>query len=191
MHFFIKHKDLNILKFVLIHNFADLGLQIEWINEDFREFLPLDLELTNDGVAKWLKHRTIPRNRTHANNFLSKCGLSINRPMDIISVSKGLSLNDVYWVVEEGFDGCFDRYNPYENNFSQILALIDLLVTVVLLEVLLHHVLSLQQMVICLNVGEENQERYTFIRVELLGLQILVMNLIPNTMHLRLQRQWV
>jgi hypothetical protein len=39
-------------------------------------------------------------------------------------VSKGLSLNDCYWVVEEGFDGKFDKYNLYENNFSRILALI-------------------------------------------------------------------
>lgn len=124
MHFFIKHKDLNILKFKLVQNYADPEILIEWVNEEFREFLPLDLELTNEGVAKWLKHRTIPRNRAYVNNFLSKCGLSINRPMDIIFVSMGLSLNDVYWVVEEGFDGCFDRYNLYENNFSQILALI-------------------------------------------------------------------
>lgn len=44
--------------------------------------------------------------------------------MDIISVCKGLSLNDAYWVVEEGFDGSFAGNNLYENNFSRILSMI-------------------------------------------------------------------
>jgi len=44
--------------------------------------------------------------------------------MNIIKVSKGLSLNDCYWVVEEGFEGTFEKFNLYDNRFSQILALI-------------------------------------------------------------------
>jgi len=44
--------------------------------------------------------------------------------MAIIKLSKGLSLNDCYWVVEDGFDGTFDKYNLYDNRFSQVLALI-------------------------------------------------------------------
>ncbi len=31
--------------------------------------------------------------------------------MNIIRASKGLSLNDCYWVVEEGFEGDFEKYN--------------------------------------------------------------------------------
>lgn len=99
-------------------------IDILWCDENKRNLLPLDLELTSDGLNKWLKHRTIPKNRAYVHKFLSKCGLNINRPMNIIKVSKGLSLNDCYWVVEEGFDGTFEKYNLYENRFSQILALI-------------------------------------------------------------------
>ena len=44
--------------------------------------------------------------------------------MNIIKVSKGLSLNDCYWIVEEGFDGTFEKYNLYDKPFSQTLALI-------------------------------------------------------------------
>jgi hypothetical protein len=44
--------------------------------------------------------------------------------MSILSVSKGLSLNDCYWVVEEGFEGSFSQYNLYENRFSRVLGLI-------------------------------------------------------------------
>ena len=64
----------------------------------------------------------IPKNRAFARVFLAKCGLSINRPMKIISVSKGLSLNDSYWVVDDSFTGLFDQYNLYENRLSRILA---------------------------------------------------------------------
>ncbi len=33
-------------------------------------------------------------------------------------------MNDSYWVVEDEFDGKFENYNLYENNFSRTLALI-------------------------------------------------------------------
>ena len=82
----------------------------------------MDLELTDSGVYKWLKHRSIPSNRAYVRNFLSKCGLNLNRPLNIIKVSKGLSLNDCYWIVEEGFDGTFDKYNLYDNHLSRVLA---------------------------------------------------------------------
>ena len=80
------------------------------------------MEISEEGLEKWLRHRTIPKNRAFVHNFLAKCGLNLNRPMSIISVSKGLSLNDCYWVVEEGFTGTFAEHNLYENRFSKILA---------------------------------------------------------------------
>ncbi len=53
--------------------------------------------------------------------------VSINRDpgtKGIIDVSKGLSLNDSYWVVPLGFTGTFNEYNPYENRFSNELSLV-------------------------------------------------------------------
>lgn len=99
-------------------------ITILWVNEAEKHLLPLDLSLTGDSIAKWLKSRTIPKNRAYVHNFLSKCNLNLNRPMNIIKVSKGLSLNDCYWVVEEGFSGTFEKYNLYDNRFSRVLALI-------------------------------------------------------------------
>lgn len=118
----LRQFDNVLLKFSAVESSNTPDIEIVWVNEDKKHLLPLDLFLTSDGLSKWLKLRTIPKNRAYVQNFLSKCGLSINRPMNIISVSKGLSLNDSYWVVEEGFEGCFDSYNLYENRFSQILA---------------------------------------------------------------------
>ena len=124
MNYELKHCDLSLVRFSATEDTNTPEIKILWVNEDKKDLFPLDLELTNDGLAKWLKHRTIPKNRAYVHNFLSKCGLNINRPMTIIKVSKGLSLNDCYWVVEEGFEGTYDKYNLYDNRFSQVLALI-------------------------------------------------------------------
>ena len=124
MNYILKHFDDPLICFTANENSNIPDIEITWVNEQKKDFLPLDLQLSNDGLAKWIKHRTIPKNRAYVHNFLSKCGLNINRPMNIINVSKGLSLNDCYWVVEEDFDGAFEKYNLYENRFSQILAYI-------------------------------------------------------------------
>ncbi|MBR3561196.1 MAG: hypothetical protein IKN81_06710 [Oscillospiraceae bacterium] len=94
------------------------------MNEEKRDLLPLDLELTPESLDSWLRHRTIPKNRANVHAILSKCSLNLNRPMSIINVCKGLSLNDSYWVVEEGFSGTFSDYSLYDNRFCNILALI-------------------------------------------------------------------
>lgn len=124
MVFELRHFDTVLLRFDAQMDTAELEPKILWVAEDQRALLPLDLEVTGSGVAKWLKRRTIPKNRAYVHNLLSKSGLSLNRPMNIIRVTKGLSLNDCYWIVEDGFEGSFERYNLYENRFSNVLALI-------------------------------------------------------------------
>ena len=124
MNYELKHFNTTLLRFSATEDSATPEIEILWVNEKERYLLPLGMEISGAGIAKWLKQRTIPKNRAYVNNFLSKCGLHINRPMNIIKVSKGLSLNDCYWVVEEGFTGTFEKYNLYDNRFSQLLALI-------------------------------------------------------------------
>lgn len=124
MVYILKNKDMDVLKFEVVSNLRDPEVNIIWVNPDQKALLPLDLKDNNESLARWLKNRTIPRNRAFVNAFLAKCGLSINRPMDIISVSKGLSLNDCFWVVPEGFDGTFEENNLYDNPFNTILSYI-------------------------------------------------------------------
>jgi hypothetical protein len=124
MNYELKHFDTTLLRFSATENSNVPDIQIISFDETKKDLLPLDLKLTDEGLAKWLKYRTIPKNRAYVHNFLSKCGLSINRPMNIIKVSKGLSLNDCYWIVEDGFEGTFDKFNLYDNRFSRVLALI-------------------------------------------------------------------
>ncbi len=120
----LRHFNTPLLRFTATEDSSIPDISIVWVDENRKKLLPLDMELSGDGIARWLKHRTVPKNRAYVHNFLSKCGLNLNRPMNIIRVSKGLSLNDCYWVVEEGFEGDFEKYNLYDNRFSRILALI-------------------------------------------------------------------
>ncbi|MBE6649333.1 MAG: XRE family transcriptional regulator [Ruminococcaceae bacterium] len=103
---------------------AENNIKVLWVHED-KTKLPLDLSGESEAdVWSWIRHRTIPRNRAYVDSLLTAMGLSPNRHMDIIKISKGLSLNDCYWVVEEGFEGTFDKYNLYDNRFSRVLGLI-------------------------------------------------------------------
>ncbi len=124
MNYELRHFDTPLMRFSAEENTSIPEIEILWINEENTKLLPLDLELSGESVRKWLKNRSIPKNRAYVNRILSKCGLSLNRPMDIIKVSKGLSLNDCYWVTDEGFNGSFAEYNLYDNRFSRTLALI-------------------------------------------------------------------
>ena len=125
MNYILKHFDTPLIRFHASEDTNDPEITILWINEANHGLLPMDMgEPTEEHISKWLQRRTIPKNRAFVRTFLAKCGLSTNRPMSIISVRKGLSLNDSYWVVNEDFEGSFEQYNLYENRFSQILAYI-------------------------------------------------------------------
>ena len=124
MNYVLKQFDLPLLKFAVEEDLASPVLKVLWVNEAHRNLLPLDLKPEAGSLSRWIRHRTIPKNRAYVHALLAKCGLNLNRPMSIIAVCKGLSLNDSYWIVEEGFEGSFDKYNLYENRFSQILGLV-------------------------------------------------------------------
>ena len=103
---------------------SGLVAEILYTNEEQAHLLPLDMERTGEGVIHWLERRVIPKNRAFVDEILKTLGLSHNDTKGIIDVCKGLSLNDSYWVVPEGFEGKFSQYNLYENRFSEILALV-------------------------------------------------------------------
>ena len=104
--------------------FGEIAYLIEWMNEDKRTLLPIGLNPTAEGIGKWLRSRTIPKNREFVDQILARSGLSHNDVLGVINICKGLSLNDSYWVVEKGFAGKFEDYNLYQHNFTRTLALI-------------------------------------------------------------------
>lgn len=122
MEYWLKHYNTALLKFSASTDSNEPEIDILWKNEAQKHLLPLDLELTPEGLSKWLRRRTIPKNRAFVHAFLAKCSLSGNRPMNIIQVSKGLSLNDSYWITENGVVIDFKKVNLYDNPFSDVLA---------------------------------------------------------------------
>lgn len=101
---------------------AETNIRIIEVHEENKELFPLDLaEISERGIESWIRHRSIPKNRAYVDTLLSSLGLSINRPLDLISVSKGLSLNDCYWLKQEDSSDSFDGVNLYDNRFSRVL----------------------------------------------------------------------
>ena len=53
----LKHKDEELLKFEVLKNIEEPVLKILWKNNKKKNLLPLDLEVTENGLAKWIKRR--------------------------------------------------------------------------------------------------------------------------------------
>ncbi len=122
MSYILKQFDIDLLYFDMQKDIDGVSAQILSVNEEQKNLLPLDLKLSDKGLAKWLKRRTIPGNRAYVQNFLAKLGLNEKDTKGIIDFCKGLSLNDGYWVVEENFTGKFSENNLYDNRFSNVLS---------------------------------------------------------------------
>lgn len=122
MSYILKQYDTDLLHFDMQKDIDGVSAQILSVNDTQKALLPLDLELSDRGLAKWLKRRTIPGNRAYVQNFLAKLGLNEKDTKGIIDFCKGLSLNDCYWVVEENFNGTFAENNLYDNRFSNVLS---------------------------------------------------------------------
>lgn len=122
MSYILKQYDTDLLSFDMQKDIDGISVQILSLNDAQRSLLPLDLELSDHGLAKWLKRRIIPSNRAYVQNFLAKLGLNERDTKGIIDFCKGLSLNDCYWVVDENFNGKFAENNLYDNRFSNVLS---------------------------------------------------------------------
>lgn len=121
----IRIYDTNLIDFTLREQGIEgLTADIEAVNEEERRRFPLDLEVSDEGLVKWLQRRVIPKNRAFVDEILRSLNLSIHDTKGIIDVCKGLSLNDSFWVVPKGFVGTFSQYNLYGNRFSEILSLV-------------------------------------------------------------------
>ena len=74
MNYELKHFDTTLVRFSATEDTNTPEIKILWTNEPQKSLFPLDLDLSDEGLTKWLKHRTIPKNRAYVHNFLSKCG---------------------------------------------------------------------------------------------------------------------
>ena len=113
MKFVLKQYDTELLSFDLRSEGLDgFVCTVLKKSEKNRRLFPLGLKLTDQGLLDWLKSRVIPRNREFVDKILSVYGLDHNNILGIVKLCMGLSVNDSYWIVPDGFEGKFKDYIP-------------------------------------------------------------------------------
>lgn len=122
MNYILKQFDHDLLCFSMENTNDGLKVKITNVNENLKHQLPLDLELNNNSLKRWLEKRTIPRNRAYVSNFLARLGLNEKDTKGILDICQGLSLNDCYWIVEENCQDKFSDKNLYTNSFNTNIA---------------------------------------------------------------------
>ena len=117
----LKHRDRELLRFEWLE---PQGVRVVSVNESERKFLPLEMKgaADDDALWSWLTHRIVPKHRNYIQRMLGNIGITRMETRAIIELCKGLSLNDVYWVVAEDFKGKWSDCNLYCNEFSETLA---------------------------------------------------------------------
>ena len=125
MNYILKYFDKNLIKFRFdLSPYNGTSINIIEIYTQHKTFFPLNLELEDKALLRWIKNRTIPKNRAFIHKILMELELNLDDINGIIDISKSLSLNDCYWIVKEDFLGKFIDYNLYDNNFNKTLALV-------------------------------------------------------------------
>ena len=121
----LKHRDRELLRFEWRE---PEGVRIVSVNDAERKFLPLEMkgEATDESLWRWIARRTVPRGRRFIQAALTKLGINPRQISRIVDFSRGLSLNDVYWMVDDSFDGAWTDYNLYDNEFSADVAVLAL-----------------------------------------------------------------
>ena len=114
--------DYALLYFSMENTNDGLKVEINLVNKELKSLLPLDLELTNHSLKRWLEKRIISRNRAYVSNFLARLGLNEKDTKGIIDICQGLSLNDCYWIVQENCNDKFSDKNLYTNSFNTNIA---------------------------------------------------------------------
>ena len=121
----LKHFNKNLIEFYFIKTQLNgTKLEIVKLHEEHKQFFPLGLKVDNNSLLSWIKSRTIPKNREFVHKILMELELSLDDIEGIVSISKSLSLNDCYWIVTSDFDGIFDDFNLYDNDFNKTLSLL-------------------------------------------------------------------
>ena len=117
----LKHRDKEVLRFDWV---GPQSVRVVSVNEAARQFLPLEMqgEATDERLQGWLKHRAVPKQRAYVEQFLAALGIRSGDLRGIISFSRGLSLNDVYWVAADEDKAKWAKINLYANPFSETLA---------------------------------------------------------------------
>ncbi|MCD7840584.1 MAG: XRE family transcriptional regulator [Erysipelotrichaceae bacterium] len=127
--YYIKHFDEVVLSFEYETDDYLLEGSVKNINIKNDELIPCYLKslgVNNNTLLSWLKSRSIPKNRQFVKKLLYSMNLKEGDTRGILDITKGLSLNDVYWVCSDYENDIlkYDDINLYDNDFSEALSLV-------------------------------------------------------------------
>ena len=126
----LRHRDTDVLRFDWVEPFGVKNIEL---NRSAERFLPLafrdqvrkDPGTLRYGLEDWLLHRTPPTGRRGIEDMLRYLGFYTDDPSwkrNLVTFSRGLSLNDVHWVVKDDSTEKWATANLYDNPFSTAVA---------------------------------------------------------------------
>ena len=119
----LKKADTEVLSFRFQTDFWQTSVLIDDVYRP--EMLPFYIQnrgITPESLFKWIRRRLIPEHRIYAGRLLEKLHTDIRDIEGILKISYGLSLNDDYWIVPESQNVSFNKYNLFDNPFSEVIA---------------------------------------------------------------------
>ena len=123
----LKNYDTPLFEFYFSKEILELNtVHITKINHDYEYLLPkyLNNNLNDLSLKRWLKSRSIPSKRMNMKEMTKKLNINMNNVQELLDYSKGLSLNDCYWICKKDNNIKFDDVNLYDNNFSKEISLL-------------------------------------------------------------------
>lgn len=124
--YILKHFDRDLLRFSA-RNTGDLPeVSLTCVDQEALDLMPMGMEVSDDGVARWLRRRKMPKHRAFIHSLLARYGMSLNSTMGIVDLCRCLSLNDCHWVVPAGFTKSFGQCNLYDARFDRGVASVAL-----------------------------------------------------------------
>ncbi len=112
--YYVKNKDKDLMSF-------------RWEIIDDETATPIDVTIIDDstplficnGLASWLESRTPPKHRQFMYELLSS--MNMKSVKDVIDFSKGLSLNDTFWVANDRHL-TWDSINLFDSEFDETIS---------------------------------------------------------------------
>lgn len=120
--YILKNYDTPLLEFYFSKEILELNtVHITKIHHDYEYLLPkyLNNNINDLSLKKWLKSRSIPSKRMNMKEMTKKLNINMNNVQELLDYSKGLSLNDCFWICKKDDNIKFDDINLYDNIFSK------------------------------------------------------------------------
>lgn len=119
----LKLYDDNLMSFTLVRDErGEVRCSSAECIEHRQGLLPFRVAGDVSSLERWLKNRTISKNRTFASRIVRQYGIRFDDTIQLLDACNGLSLNDAYWVVPEDSNATFAERNLYQNSFDELVA---------------------------------------------------------------------